>query len=120
MFSFKSCESCSLNAESSKICCLTFFVYDSEVLKDKVKQNVRNAFKQEEQRTRQFGSSQSRPMPLSPTLMPTAQPEEERPQPDIFTGTLKHYQLKGMNWLANLYDQVISLHFINYSVSSVI
>lgn len=27
-------------------------------------------------------------------------------QPAIFRGTLKGYQLKGMNWLANLYDQV--------------
>jgi len=33
-------------------------------------------------------------------------PNEERPQPTIFQGSLKHYQLKGMNWLANLYDQV--------------
>jgi chromatin-remodeling ATPase INO80 len=30
----------------------------------------------------------------------------EHDQPAIFQGTLKGYQLKGMNWLANLYDQV--------------
>lgn len=36
----------------------------------------------------------------------TPPPNEERPQPLIFQGSLKHYQLKGMNWLANLYDQV--------------
>jgi DNA helicase INO80 len=30
------------------------------------------------------------------------------PQPAMFRGTLKVYQLKGMNWLANLYDQGIN------------
>ena len=33
---------------------------------------------------------------------------EDRPQPNIFNGTLKKYQLKGMNWLLNLYDQGIN------------
>ena len=33
---------------------------------------------------------------------------EDRPQPDIFNGTLKKYQMKGMNWLLNLYDQGIN------------
>lgn len=33
---------------------------------------------------------------------------EERPQPTCFEGKLKHYQLKGMNWLASLYDQGIN------------
>ena len=28
----------------------------------------------------------------------------ENPQPKMFNGQLKEYQLKGMNWLANLYD----------------
>ncbi|XP_029637350.1 chromatin-remodeling ATPase INO80-like [Octopus sinensis] len=32
----------------------------------------------------------------------------ERSQPEIFEGKLKCYQLKGMNWLANLYDQGIN------------
>lgn len=30
------------------------------------------------------------------------------PQPAMFRGSLKAYQLKGMNWLANLYDQGIN------------
>ncbi|XP_017475619.1 PREDICTED: putative DNA helicase Ino80 [Rhagoletis zephyria] len=30
------------------------------------------------------------------------------PQPEMFKGTLKTYQLKGVTWLANLYDQGIS------------
>ena len=32
----------------------------------------------------------------------------ERDQPDLFHGTLKKYQLKGMNWLLDLYDQGIN------------
>ena len=34
--------------------------------------------------------------------------KEDRKQPDIFQGKLKAYQLKGMNWLMNLYDQGIN------------
>lgn len=29
-------------------------------------------------------------------------------QPDMFNGKLKGYQLKGMNWIANLYNQGIN------------
>ena len=34
--------------------------------------------------------------------------DQDIPQPTIFKGKLKAYQLKGMNWLANLYDQGIN------------
>lgn len=37
---------------------------------------------------------------------PSIQAGEDIPQPTIFNGKLKGYQLKGMNWLANLYEQV--------------
>lgn len=33
--------------------------------------------------------------------------DQELAQPSIFRGQLKAYQLKGMNWLASLYDQVL-------------
>lgn len=39
---------------------------------------------------------------------PSIQAGEDIPQPTIFNGKLKGYQLKGMNWLANLYEQVLS------------
>ena len=39
---------------------------------------------------------------------PMLQSDKEAPQPSIFCGQLKVYQLKGMNWLANLYDQGIN------------
>lgn len=76
--------------------------YDSNVMKEKVKQNVHNAFQAEEQRTQQFGAKTLGSEDDIPIV------EEERPQPAIFKGILKGYQLKGMNWLANLYDQGIN------------
>lgn len=84
----------------SSSCC-----FCSEVMKEKVKQNVHNAFYAEEARTRTFGTSHQ----LFPD--PPEKIEVERPQPSIFVGSLKHYQLKGMNWLANLYDQVNFIFF---------
>ncbi|KAJ0061062.1 hypothetical protein NL108_005843, partial [Boleophthalmus pectinirostris] len=39
---------------------------------------------------------------------PSIQAGEDIPQPTIFNGKLKAYQLKGMNWLANLYEQGIN------------
>ncbi|XP_020814037.1 putative DNA helicase Ino80 isoform X2 [Drosophila serrata] len=40
---------------------------------------------------------------------PEPRPEmKDLPQPKMFKGTLKGYQIKGMTWLANIYDQGIS------------
>lgn len=61
--------------------------------------NVEHAVSVEEARTRAFEIGASPVSGRSP---------DERPQPSMFCGTLKHYQLKGMNWLANLYDQGIN------------
>ncbi|CAB0038453.1 unnamed protein product [Trichogramma brassicae] len=75
--------------------------YDSELMKQKAKKNAMNAFDNEKARTRQFDPNTNQELRLSHT------PETlEHPQPAIFKGNLKGYQLKGMNWLANLYDQV--------------
>ncbi|CAH0390890.1 unnamed protein product [Bemisia tabaci] len=71
--------------------------YDSETLKAKIKENVEGVVKAEMERTAQFGHAR-----------PDPELEEERPQPSLFKGTLKGYQLKGMNWIANLYDQGIN------------
>jgi SNF2 family DNA or RNA helicase len=43
---------------------------------------------------------------LNPSTMPSAL--ESFAQPAAFNGTLKNYQLKGMNWLINLYEQGIN------------
>ncbi|XP_060806009.1 chromatin-remodeling ATPase INO80 isoform X2 [Amyelois transitella] len=79
--------------------------YDSESMKARASRNAREAFRTERARTQQFDAAAG-----VEHLEP--EPSERRggdyDQPSIFRGTLKGYQLKGMNWLANLYDQGIS------------
>ncbi|KDR11347.1 hypothetical protein L798_14889, partial [Zootermopsis nevadensis] len=83
--------------------------YDSETMKQKAKKNVRDAFQAEQNRTREFAHGVARELTDDFKLTETSiSADEERPQPLIFRGNLKHYQLKGMNWLANLYDQGIN------------
>nr|CAD7459847.1 unnamed protein product [Timema tahoe] len=84
--------------------------YNTEAMKLKAKKNVQDAFSADQSRTRQFAhgvahQELAEDFKLTETSIST---EEERPQPAIFRGKLKHYQLKGMNWLANLYDQGIN------------
>ncbi|XKL61914.1 hypothetical protein PGB90_001747 [Kerria lacca] len=74
--------------------------YDSESLKKQVQENVQLAFEAEKLRSSQFNDSICQNNSINVN--------EERPQPKMFKGNLKHYQLKGMNWLANLYDQGIN------------
>lgn len=77
-------------------------------MKHKAKRNATEAFNNEKARTKQFDTAAaSQELRLSDT------PENlEHPQPSIFKGSLKGYQLKGMNWLANLYDQVCNYIYI--------
>ncbi|XP_026735915.1 chromatin-remodeling ATPase INO80, partial [Trichoplusia ni] len=80
--------------------------YDSEVMKARASRNAREAFRAERARTQLFDAAAGAAEPE-----PAPGPERragDHDQPDIFRGTLKGYQLKGMNWLANLYDQGIS------------
>ncbi|XP_039288184.1 chromatin-remodeling ATPase INO80 [Nilaparvata lugens] len=69
--------------------------YDSETVKETVRKNVQSAFNKE------FHGEKLEDIGMD-------RPDEERPQPSLFKGSLKGYQLKGMNWLANLYDQGIN------------
>ncbi|KAJ9576387.1 hypothetical protein L9F63_006743, partial [Diploptera punctata] len=83
--------------------------YDSETMKAKAKKNVHDAFQAEQNRTREFAHGVAHELTDDFKLTETSiSADEERPQPSIFKGNLKHYQLKGMNWLANLYDQGIN------------
>ncbi|KAK9498587.1 hypothetical protein O3M35_003187 [Rhynocoris fuscipes] len=85
--------------------------YDCEVEKDKVRKKVEKAFSADEARTREFGlrtgggSDKAIVKQLSSVI---AEEQQDKPQPDIFRGNLKGYQLKGMTWLVNLYDQGIN------------
>ncbi|XP_025837406.1 chromatin-remodeling ATPase INO80 [Agrilus planipennis] len=78
--------------------------YDSEAMKAKAKRNAEEAFFSERQRTRNFDVEANSTIENKKT----DSTEGEHPQPLLFRGSLKGYQLRGMNWLANLYDQGIS------------
>lgn len=76
--------------------------YDSEEMKLKALRNVHNVVQAEKARTHEFCASYN-----------VLQDSEhnattEWPQPTIFLGNLKQFQLKGMNWLISLYDQGIN------------
>ncbi|EFA10951.2 chromatin-remodeling ATPase INO80 [Tribolium castaneum] len=75
--------------------------YDSEVMKEKAKRNAQEAFQNEKVRTRHFDIEAKSSVDVNAI-------DGEQPQPSIFQGKLKGYQLRGMNWLANLYAQGIS------------
>lgn len=74
------------------------FMLFSEAEKEKVRVKVEKAFYQEEARAKEFGVQNLKEDGIDEG--------EDKPQPNIFRGTLKGYQIKGMTWLVNLYDQV--------------
>ncbi|XP_045779214.1 chromatin-remodeling ATPase INO80 isoform X2 [Maniola jurtina] len=73
--------------------------YDSEEMKARASKNALEAFQAERARTQALDASDG---------TDRGERRGDYDQPAIFRGTLKGYQLKGMNWLANLYDQGIS------------
>uniref|UniRef100_A0A7N8YE94 Chromatin-remodeling ATPase INO80 n=1 Tax=Mastacembelus armatus TaxID=205130 RepID=A0A7N8YE94_9TELE len=105
--------------------------YDSEYYKSQALRNAKEAYQIHQERTRMFDEeakdSRSASLHAAGGLLmgtslgsvcgfgesyslsnPSIQAGEDIPQPTIFNGKLKGYQLKGMNWLANLYEQGIN------------
>ncbi|XP_072164308.1 chromatin-remodeling ATPase INO80-like [Diadema setosum] len=81
--------------------------YDSETMKQRALMNVTTAYNSFESSKEAFDSDLPvRSIEKDPGSFSLSTPsmETEHPQPSLFRGTLKCYQLKGMNWLANLYD----------------
>lgn len=76
-------------------------------MKQIAQKNAQEAFNVDRQRTRKFDTFANQ-SPLSPLSLHPDSNIEEIPQPKIFQGVLKGYQIKGVTWLANLYDQGIS------------
>lgn len=76
--------------------------YDSERVKNLALKNAQDAYDKHQEKRQLFDQEG-----LS-LANPSISTDAERPQPSMFEGTLKAYQLKGMNWLANLYDQGIN------------
>lgn len=84
--------------------------YNSERMKQMARRNASDAFNAERARTHQFDELANMQQPDS-FLPPCGAKDgyiDDVPQPSIFQGSLKGYQIKGMTWLANLYDKGIS------------
>uniref|UniRef100_A0A646QDS9 Chromatin-remodeling ATPase INO80 n=1 Tax=Hemiscolopendra marginata TaxID=943146 RepID=A0A646QDS9_9MYRI len=87
--------------------------YDSESMKSQALKNVQDAYRAQHAKTKSFDSEVSHSVKTKRKddfqdfrlTDPSISTDQDRPQPKIFEGKLKTYQLKGMNWLANLYDQ---------------
>ncbi|OWK62683.1 DNA helicase INO80 [Lonchura striata] len=97
--------------------------YDSNYYKAQALKNAEDAYQIHQARTRSFDedAKESRAAALRAAnksgtgfgesyslANPSIRAGEDIPQPTIFNGKLKAYQLKGMNWLANLYEQGIN------------
>lgn len=72
-------------------------------MKELAQKNACEAFQSERARTIGFDNIANSSLSVKPDGK-----IEELPQPALFQGNLKGYQIKGMTWLANLYDQGIS------------
>ena len=83
------------------------FVF-SDAMKAKAIKNAEAAFQNERARTKSFDTEARKVSNNEEEKNILDTTDGENPQPTIFQGTLKAYQLRGMNWLANLYDQGIS------------
>ncbi|XP_033001421.1 chromatin-remodeling ATPase INO80 isoform X3 [Lacerta agilis] len=97
--------------------------YDSNYYKAQALKNAEDAYRIHQAQTRSFDedAKESRAAALRAAnrsgsgfgesyslANPSIRAGEDIPQPTIFNGKLKGYQLKGMNWLANLYEQGIN------------
>ncbi|KAK2716917.1 chromatin-remodeling ATPase INO80-like isoform X2 [Artemia franciscana] len=84
--------------------------YDSEAVKQEALRTVSSAFRSQQLKTRKFDTEVSAEVPEYATNLSQVitQKDTEYPQPLNFKGTLKHYQLKGMNWIADIYNQGIN------------
>ncbi|XP_053689861.1 chromatin-remodeling ATPase INO80 [Sabethes cyaneus] len=81
--------------------------YDSDLMKQQAHKNASDAFNSDRLRKQQFDKAVQQKIPTNQRVDESGT-IIDLPQPTIFRGCLKGYQLKGMTWLANLYDQGIS------------
>jgi len=81
--------------------------YDETAVKEKAKQTATFAAQRQESITTNFDQKCGAEKGTL-RMCEAAENAGDRPQPSIFNGKLKTYQLKGMNWLCSLYDQGIN------------
>ncbi|KAH8292007.1 hypothetical protein KR054_003340 [Drosophila jambulina] len=92
--------------------------YDAGEMKLLVQEHAEAAMQRDLDKTRAFDvivkkeeeeEEEDEEQELEVDSKPEPRPEmKDLPQPKMFKGTLKGYQIKGMTWLANIYDQGIS------------
>ncbi|KAF2747726.1 hypothetical protein M011DRAFT_37470 [Sporormia fimetaria CBS 119925] len=100
-----------LGAESLNIEDIDFDNADQSVLDAYAATNARNAVQLAQDRAREFDNAENKMDEEGEMNFqnPTSLPEHlEIPQPKLLNCTLKEYQMKGLNWLVNLYEQGIN------------
>jgi DNA helicase INO80 len=79
--------------------------YDSENAKMLARNNATQAMEIHQRMTKRYDIEVGAEVP---TPVERVEEKKDHSQPNMFHGKLKNYQLKGMNWLLNLYDQGIN------------
>ncbi|KAI2867276.1 hypothetical protein CBS76997_7253 [Aspergillus niger] len=91
---------------------LDFDAEDETALRQAAMANAQNAVQEAQDRARAFNSGQNQMDALDEGELnfqnPTSLGDIEISQPNMLTAKLKEYQLKGLNWLVNLYEQGIN------------
>lgn len=91
---------------------LDFDAEDETALRQAAMANAQNAVKEAQDRARAFNDGQDHMAALDEGELnfqnPTSLGDIEISQPTMLTAKLKEYQLKGLNWLVNLYEQGIN------------
>lgn len=94
---------------------LDFDEADDSELEQAAMANARKAFEKNQEHARQFdgdSTNEVKKIDIDSDEMnfqnPTSLGEITIPQPKMLSCTLKEYQIKGLNWLANLYEQGIN------------
>lgn len=86
--------------------------FDEDRLKSEALHNARNAFLAHRQETENFDAEFGVRAPKEENthndIEKGGDEQMELPQPSMFQGTLKGYQIKGMSWLYGLYDRGIN------------
>ncbi|KAL4883279.1 SNF2 family N-terminal domain-containing protein [Aspergillus karnatakaensis] len=91
---------------------LDFDAEDDTALRQAAMANAQNAVQQAQERARAFNPDQNPMDAMDDSELnfqnPTSLGDIEISQPTMLTAKLKEYQLKGLNWLVNLYEQGIN------------
>ncbi|KAE8146018.1 SNF2 family N-terminal domain-containing protein [Aspergillus avenaceus] len=91
---------------------LDFDAEDETALRQAAMANAQSAVQEAQDRARAFNSGQDQMAALDEGELnfqnPTSLGDIEISQPTMLTAKLKEYQLKGLNWLVNLYEQGIN------------